>query len=192
VRAFLGKNYTVRFLLRLVCLILALTLVWFVSVHVIGFSVNVVPKGSLVAGKAKWEQKGSASYRMTIQVYQPLRVFGQYTITVKHGKVVDGGWRLGSSSAGGGSFTPLPPEQIHKIREFTIDQMFASTQAQLVDIPELRVGICLPIQYTVETDPDLGYIKTFYADSCQVGLLCGAISECFSGFKVLNLELLPD
>jgi hypothetical protein len=192
-RAFLRENKKVRFVFRLFGLILALTLVWFVCVQVIGFSVDIVPKGSLAAGQAKWEQKGRSSYRMTIQVYKPLRVFGQYTVTVKQGKVVEGGFRLSSSSArDGASFMPLSQDQIDQICEYTIDQMFAFSQAQVANVPEVRVGVCPATRYTVETDPELGYIKTFYADSCQTGLLCPAISECFSGFKVLNLELLPE
>lgn len=192
-RAFLRDNRRFRLLIRFFGLILALTLVWFVFVHIIGFSVNVVPKSSFAAGKAKWEQKGRSSYRMTIQVYQPLRFFGQYTVTVKQGKVVEGGFRLGSTSMpNNSSFTPLRPDQFDQIREYTIDQMIASAETQLAGVPDVTVGICPRTRYTVETDPELGYIKTFFANSCQTGLLCPAMGDCFGGFKVLDLQFFPD
>jgi hypothetical protein len=152
--------------------------------------VEIVPKGSLAAGKAKWEQKGSANYRMTIQVYRPLRTFGQYRITVRQGKVVDALFGIAPPTQSAdfyGSSVPLD-----QVREYTINEIFASTEAQLGPVPEVRIGICPSTRYTVETDPEFGYVKTFFANSCQTGLLCPAMSECFSGFKVIDLQFLPD
>lgn len=189
-RIFLRENKRLGFLIRLFGLVLGAAMVWFVCVQVIGFSVDIVPKGSLVAGKARWEQKGNANYRMTIQVYRPLRFFGQYTVTVKQGKVVDALFRVAPPSYRADSSGLSAP--LDEVREYTVDQMFAFSEAQLARIPEVSVGICPATRYTVEADPDLGYVKTFFADSCQVGLLCPAISECFSGFKVLDLQLLAD
>jgi hypothetical protein len=179
-----------RLLLRLFGLILALALVWFVLVQVIGVSVDIVPKGSLAIGKAKWAQKGSANYRVTLQVYRPLRVFGQYRITVRQGKVVDALFRVAPPTQGADfSGSSVPLDQVH---DYTINQIFAYTEAQIAPVPEVRVGICPSTRYTVETDPELGYVKTFFANSCQIGLLCPAISDCLNGFKILDLQLLPE
>ena len=112
--------------------------------------------------------------------------FGQYSVTVKQSKVVDASV-LPALLHADGAFKSIPPIQA---AEYTVDQMFVSTASELANVPEVSVSWCPMTKYTLEFDPELGYIKTFFADSCQRGPLCSAVSECMVGFKVIDLQLL--
>ena len=175
-RSYLQGHPRLVYPLRAALILVALVIVWFVG-GILGFSIDSVPRENLDAARQLWIQKGGKNYTMKVHVIAPPTFFGEYEVTVKDNKVV----------ADNSTFHDW-------MSWYTVDNMFDRVTKDMASIPDvggLSFGFCSP-RLTIESDPNLGYIKTYRNDECQRGLLCGAISECQGGFSVSDLKLAPD
>ena len=163
-------------LVKAIVVVLALVIIWLVG-GILGFSVDTVPSQSLATARQLWNQKGGSNYAMKVRIWEPPAYFGEYQVTVQDNKVI-------------ADTSPFPEE----MKKYTVDSRFNNVSSALASIPQLggiAVALCPRDRYTLEFDSQLGYISTFQDDSCQRGLLCGAISDCNGGFKVSDLHLIP-
>jgi hypothetical protein len=154
-----------------------------------GLNIEVGQRRRFDTARSVWNSSRPASYQMIVNVVPD----GEYKITVRDGKAVEVAYRPRLTSVLNPS-APFETREPESAAKFTIDQLFDQADRLLGHPPEVNMQTCFAreIRRTeLDFDPTLGYLRAFYLDNCQTGLLCPAISECRWGYRVVSLEPIP-
>ncbi len=134
------------------------------------FFINAAIKvGIMLHYSARWRDKGSSSYTMTVDIGGMVPWNGQNVITVEDGKVVEVILPDGSQANEG---------QVETFQnKYTVEGMFSHTGNCVMNFPFL--------QCKFEYDKELGYMRTMM-------IFCPIPDACADSAGVIEMQLRPE